>query len=87
MVRPDEVQQSLQKIQIWLRKVLSSMPGEGLYRKCRPEGQKKCYFGEGNCHFRAQKSAIPEKHLAGLIALIALQKQKSFVSVFFMRVL
>ena len=26
---------------------------------------KKCYFGEGNCHFRAQKSAISGETFAG----------------------
>src|ERR1700737_561312 len=40
-----------------------------LRRRIRPKvltgGSKKCYSGEGNCHFRAQKSAISGETFAG----------------------
>ena len=40
-----------------------------LRRRIRPKvlarRSKKCYFGEGNCHFRAQKSAISGETFAG----------------------
>src|ERR1700689_1761854 len=47
---------------IWLRKVLYM---EKDCTESAGQRSKKCYYGEGNCHFRAQKSAISGETFAG----------------------